>query len=452
MGSDAGICMGMGMGTSMGMGILGMGKGAGTDGVDVGTSMDMGMGMGKGVGMGLGVGVGTGMGCSWVTGGDACTPWSWSTGLSSARRIRARSRGSCTPARSSAWMRCRRCSRPMASRARLVFTRGEPACTSPYMALLAELHHSCTMVSHVTHVNVSCRRARSSLSKRLALPDGSTKKVMACRPEFVCRIIRRGCAGLCRRAASMSIGMAISPCLAQQSVRNAHQCGTWMSPPIHHGANWAVVSSPLRVALRAAARVHCGRPPIWPVLRASPARFAHPATGASGIAVVGVGGSIVVSAVAGVVTGGGVLVSIALTGGGVLVSKARVGLAPGVGGITAAGVDGGAVVGVVVSAVAGSGVLIGRACVGVYRAAGGVSGVAGGGVPVGSACVRVCGTAGGVGGKAGAGVACRAPALVRLPRLGCTNKVRALLWLRRQVVMISREVQAGDGVGGAMVM
>ena len=269
-----------------------------------------------------------------------------------------------------------------------------------------------------------------------------------------------------------------------------------MSPPIHHGANWAVVSSPLRVALRAAARVHCGRPPIWPVLRASPARFAHPATGASGIAVVGVGGSIVVSAVAGVVTGGGVLVSIALTGGGVLVSKARVGLAPGVGGITAAGVDGGAVVGVVVSAVAGSGVLVGivlagkacvgvatgvgglavagadggavvgavfsavagggvpvgRACVGVYRAAGGVSGVAGGGVPVGSACVRVCGTAGGVGGKAGAGVACRAPALVRLPRLGCTNKVRALLWLRRQVVMISREVQAGDGVGGAMVM
>ena len=138
-----------------------------------------------------------------------------------------------------AWTRCRRCSRSLATRARSVVARGEPACTSPCMALLAELLHSCMMVSHVTHVNVSCRRARSSLSKRLALPDGSTKKVTACRPEFA-RTIKRGCAGLCRRAASTSIGTATSPSSAQQSVRNAHQCGIWMSPPSHHGANWVL--------------------------------------------------------------------------------------------------------------------------------------------------------------------------------------------------------------------
>ena len=79
-----------------------------------------------------------------------------------------------------------------------------------------------------------------------------------------------------------------------------------------------------------------------------------------------------------------------------------------------------------------------------------VGAVASGGVAIGGARAWVCDAAGGEGGKAGARAACRAPALVRLSRLGCTNKARASLWLRRQAVMIFRDVQSGNEAGGAM--
>ena len=145
----------------------------------------------------------------------------------------------------------------------------------------------------------------------------------------------------------------------------------------------------MRAALRAAARVHCGRPPSSPVLRASPARFAHVAAGAVGIVVANVGG---VAAV-------GVVVIAAVNVGGV------------------------AAVGAAVGVVTGGGVLAGKPRVGAR------------------------GAASGAGDDVGAGATCRAPALVRLPRLGCTKRSRASDWLRRQATMISWEAQSGDGSG-----
>lgn len=219
--------------------------------------------------------------------------------------MRRRSAASCTPVRANSSSRCRRCSRSRAVWARWVIARGESVGTRPYVALPAMAEHSCMIVSHVTHVNVPCRRARSSLSNRLASPDASTKNVTAWRPPFVCRISRRGPVGPYWRAASTSIGTAISPCLAQQSVRNAHQYGTRMSPPSHHCANCAAVSSPLRVALRAAASVHCGKPPTAPVLRALPARFAQVPTGTGGLGGASAGSGAADGAVGGVTAGGG---------------------------------------------------------------------------------------------------------------------------------------------------
>ena len=122
-----GRCMsgwvGMGVGMGMGMGV-GMGMGTGTA---IGTRMGMGIGMsmGMGVGMngsvGMGAGIGTGMSMGMGMGMCVCMGCGWAASAGcggtvtcrvarspSARRRRVRSLGSCIPACSSAWMRCRR--------------------------------------------------------------------------------------------------------------------------------------------------------------------------------------------------------------------------------------------------------------------------------------------------------------------------------------------------------
>ena len=164
-----------------------------------------------------------------------------------------------------------------------------------------------------------------------------------------------------------------------------------MSLPSHPGANCAAVRSPLRVALRAAASVHCGKPPTSPVLRALPARFFQAETGADGMAGGSTRDGTIFGAVAWMATG-----------------DDGVGKADGAGGGATA------------------------------RAVG----------AIGEMCVGVCGVVGGAGARADAEVACHDPALVRSGR---TKRARASVWCSRLAAIMLLAAEFGDEAGEVAV-
>ena len=124
-------------------------------------------------------------------------------------------------------------------------------------------------------MNVPCVRATSSLSYLLNCPDASLMSVTACLPAFVCRIAILMSSPPCRRASTLSIGTAASPILVQRSCRKEHHRGVSMSSFSHHCMKCVRVRFASLLAFLAAASAHCAGPPSSPVLRASPAKFAH---------------------------------------------------------------------------------------------------------------------------------------------------------------------------------